>query len=446
MKETTAKLVTAVPGPMSQKLMERRNAAISCGISNSTGVFGCEADGALIKDVDGNVFIDFAAGIGVINIGHCNGEVVDTIIEQVKKYIHLSFNVCMYEPYVELAEKLCELVPGRTPKKAMLANSGAEAVENAVKIARKYTGKTAIISLDASFHGRTYMAMTLTTKNKPYKYGFAPFNSDTYKLPSPNCYRCALGKDPSSCSLACAAKLEELLTSELSPEMVAALIVEPLQGEGGFILPPAGYLEKLEQICHANNILFIVDEIQAGFARTGRMFASEHYSIEPDMITLSKSIAAGLPVSAVVGKAEIMDAPIPGSIGGTFSGNPVACAAGVKVIDIMQREDYPDKARCLGGYLMERLEAMKEKFACVGDVRGQGAMLAIEFVSDRATKTPDKAIVGKIIDECLKGGVIFISAGIFGNCIRFLPPLMMTQQQAKFGMDVLEKAIQKFSK
>lgn len=441
MKEITAKIVTQIPGPNSLKLFERRKKAVSNGVSYGSKVFAAEAKGALIKDVDGNVFIDFASGIGVVNIGHCDNDVTKAIHEQTDKYIHTSINVCQYEPYVALAEKLCALVIGETNKKAMFANSGAEAIENAVKIARKYTGKTAIISLESSFHGRTYMAMSITSKTKPYKYGFAPFNSDTYKLPSPNCYRCSLGKECTTCNLACARRLAEMLESELAPEMVAAVIVEPVQGEGGFIVPPSGYLEAIQEICNNNNILLVIDEIQAGFSRTGRMFSYQHSDIEPDIITMSKSIAGGLPLSAVVGKADIMDAPISGSIGGTYCGNPVACAAALAVIEKMEKEDFPSKALHIGAYLTARLNAMSQKYSIIGDIRGQGAMVAVEFVKDRETKGPYKEIVEKIINECLLHGVIFISAGIYGNCIRFLPPLVITDEQLAYGMDILEDAI-----
>lgn len=441
MTETMANIVTEIPGPKSQALLERRNKAVARAVSYSTTVFADEAKGALIKDVDGNVFVDFAAGIGVINAGHCDEEVVKAITEQANKFIHTSFNVAMYEPYVALAEKLIELTPGKFPKKALLLNSGAEAVENAIKIARKYTGKSLILSLESSFHGRTYMAMTLTSKVKPYKDGFAPFNSDTAKLPSPNCYRCTMGCTYPECGLACAERFSTLLKGEFSPDQVAAVIIEPVQGEGGFIIPPKGYLERMQEICHENNIVFIVDEIQAGFGRTGKLFASQHSDIEPDLMTISKSLAAGMPLSAVVGKAEIIDAPIVGALGGTFCGNPISCAAGLAVIEKMTKEDLPAKAKKLGDYILSCLNDMKEKYPVLGDVRGLGAMIAVEFVKDRETKEPNKEIINKILNSCLRRGVILLSAGIFSNCIRFLPPLVMTEEQVKYGMNVFEQAV-----
>ena len=440
--ESNAKIITAeLPGPKSKELLEKRKKYVPRGISYSTEIFVEEAKGALIKDVDGNVFVDFAAGIGVQNVGHCDDTVVEAIKEQSEKYIHPSFNVAMYEPYIALAERLVELTPGDYEKKAMFANSGAEAVENAIKIARKYTGKTGIVSLDFAFHGRTYMAMTLTSKVKPYKDGFAPYNSDTYKIPTPYCYRCPMGCSYPECGIACAERFRTMLKSDLSSEMIAALIVEPVQGEGGFIVPPKEYMQKLQEICNENDIVFIVDEIQAGFARTGKLFASENYDIEPDLITLSKAIAAGVPLSAVVGKSEILDAPIVGAIGGTYSGNPVACAAALKVIDKIEKDRLTERAVEVGTYIMERLKKMKEKYSAIGDVRGVGAMVAVELVKDRTSKEPDKELTSKIINLCYNKGVIFINAGIFGNVIRFLPPLVMTKEQLEYGIDTLEEAI-----
>ncbi|ADO84356.1 4-aminobutyrate--2-oxoglutarate transaminase [Ilyobacter polytropus] len=441
--EKNAKITTAIPGPKSKELLEKRLKYVARGVSYSTEVFVDEAKGALIKDIDGNVFVDFAAGIGVQNVGHCDEEIVETIKSQVEKNIHTSFNVAMYEPYINLAEKLVAATPGDYDKKALLINSGTEAVENAVKIARKYTGKPMILSLENAFHGRTYMSMTLTSKVKPYKYGFAPYNSDTHKIPSPYCYRCQFGKKHPGCNLECAQKLEDLLKGELSADMIAALVVEPVQGEGGFIVPPKGYLQRLQKICNDNNILFIVDEIQAGFARTGTLFASEQFDIEPDMMTMSKSLAAGMPLAAVVGKEEIMENPIVGSIGGTFSGNPVACAAAIKVLEKIEKEKLTERANAIGEKIKSRLSEMQKKYPVIGDIRGLGAMCAVEFITDPESKEPNKEIIGKITKESLQEGVIFISAGIYGNVLRFLPPLVMTDEQLEYGLDVLEKSLEK---
>lgn len=443
MEETMPKIVTEIPGPKSMELLKRRNAAVARGISCSTEIFAKEGKGALLKDVDGNVYVDFAAGIGVLNAGYCDDGVVNAIRKQSEAFIHTSFNVTMYEPYIALAERLANAVPGKEPKKVMFANSGAEAVENAVKIARKYTGKMGVVTLEGSFHGRTLLTMTMTSKVIPYKDGFAPFAPECYKIPCPNGYRNPLPDSGKDCADACADYFENLLHTTLSPKMIACVVIEPVQGEGGFIPLPARYLERMQEICRKNEIVFVVDEVQAGFGRTGKLFSCQHADVEPDLITMSKSIAAGLPLSAVVGKAEIMDAPIPGAIGGTFSGNPVACAAALAVLDKMERENLPEKAEQLGAYLMERLKAMQEKYPVIGDVRGQGAMIGMEFVRDRSTKEPSPELVSKVLSLCLKKGVIFINAGLYGNCIRFLPPLVMNHEQAAYGMDVLDEAIGK---
>ncbi|NTV78777.1 MAG: 4-aminobutyrate--2-oxoglutarate transaminase [Clostridiales bacterium] len=443
MVETSANIVTKIPGPKSLELLNKREKLIARGVSYSTQIFAEEAKGALIKDVDGNTFIDMAAGIGVINIGHCDEEVGNAVKEQIDKFVHTSFNVCMYESYVEVAQLLTELTPGDHDKKVMFANSGAEAVENAVKISRKYTGKPMVVSLECAFHGRTYMAMTLTSKVKPYKDGFAPYCSDTFKIPSPYYYRYEGNVSEEEFGEICANKFDTLLKGELSPDMIACLIVEPLQGEGGFIVPPKGYLKRLQEICNQNNIVFIVDEIQAGFCRTGKFFCCEYADVTPDLITTSKSLAAGFPLSAVVGRSEMMDAAGSGGLGGTFSGNPVSLAAAKVVIEKMLRDDFAGKATHIGEVMMPRLKAMQEKHSVIGDVRGLGAMIALELVKDKVTKEPDKDSVGKIIRYCLEKGVIILSAGIFSNCIRFLPPLVISDEQLVYVLDTLEDAFSK---
>lgn len=441
MKEALPKIVSdALPGPKSRELLEKRKQYVARGVSCSTEVFIEEAKGALMKDVDGNVFLDFAGAIGVQNVGHCDEAVVEAVGEQARKYIHPCFHIAMYEPYVALSEKLAEITPGSFPKKALLANSGAEAVENVVKISRRYTKKTGVISLETAFHGRTYMAMTLTSKVKPYKNGFGPFNGDTWKIPSGYCYRCPLGCKYPECGIACAEKFRTLLKGEMSAETIAVLIAEPVQGEGGFIVPPVEYLQALQSICRENGILFAIDEVQSGFCRTGKVFASEHYGVEPDIMSLSKSIAAGIPLSAVVGRAEIMDAPSPGEIGGTYGGSPVACAAALKVIDKIREDQLEQKAEFIGGIIKRRLLGLRDKYNIPADIRGLGAMIGIEFVKSQATKEPDPDIVKKITAYSYKKGVIFISAGIFSNVLRFLPPLVMSEEQVNFGMDVLEEA------
>lgn len=427
----------------SKVILEKRNKYVSHGVGNITPIIASEAKDAIIKDIDGNIYIDFAAGIGVQNVGHCDEAVIKAVQKQTEKLIHPCFHVTMYEPYINLAEKLTEITPGNFEKKVMFANSGAEAVENSIKIARKYTQKTGILSLETAFHGRTYMAMTLTSKVKPYKNGFGPFAPDTYKVPSAYCYRCPLGCKYPSCGIVCAEKLRTSLKGELSPDMIAALIAEPIQGEGGFIVPPKEYLQALQEICREMDILFIMDEVQSGFARTGNMFASDHFEIEPDLITLSKALAAGFPLSAVVGKTEIMDAPNPGEIGGTYGGSPIGCVAALKVIEKIEKQYLMEKANRIGDILKLRLKEMQEKYSIIGDVRGMGAMFGIEFVKDQTSKTPYPEIIKKITNYALGKGVIFISAGIFSNVIRFLPPLVITEEQLNYGMDVLDEAIQK---
>lgn len=435
-------LKTKVPGPRSQEIMELRQKYVPRGISYSTQIFVKEAKGAVITDVDGNEFIDFAGGIGVNNAGHCHEKVVQAAKDQIDHFIHTSFNVAQYEQYVRLAEKLDEVTPGNFPKKTMFANSGAEAVENAIKIARKYTNRTGIISLECAFHGRTLLAMTLTSKVRPYKYGFGPFASDVYKIPSAYCYRCYYGLSYPSCDLQCLKNLERFFVAECPSDQVAALIAEPVQGEGGFIVPPPEFLPGLKQICEKHGILFIADEIQTGFGRTGKLFASEHFGLEPDLMAIAKSLAAGFPLSAVTGRAEVMDAPAPGEIGGTYGGNPVACAAALQVIDIMKEEALPERANWIGSLLTGRLKEMQEKYPVIGDVRGLGAMIAIELVNDRKTKEPAKEITSRLTAECYKRGLIFLSAGIYSNVLRFLMPLVITESELNQAADILETSLQ----
>jgi 4-aminobutyrate aminotransferase/(S)-3-amino-2-methylpropionate transaminase len=431
-------LKTQVPGPESQKLMELRQKFIPRGISYSTQIFAKEAKGAVITDVDGNEFIDFAGGIGVVNVGHCHEKVVKAAKKQIEHFIHTSFNVVQYESYVRLAEKLNEITPGDFPKKTMFANSGAEAVENAIKIARKYTNRTGIIALECAFHGRTLLAMTLTSKVRPYKYGFGPLANDVYKIPSAYCYRCYYGLSYPSCEMQCLKTLERFFIAECSSDHIAALIAEPVQGEGGFIIPPPEYLPGLKQICEKHGILFIADEIQTGFGRTGKMFASEHFGLEPDLMAIAKSLAAGFPLSAVTGRAEIMDAPAPGEIGGTYGGNPVACASALEVIEIMKEEGLPERANWIGSVMIKRLKEMQEKYPVIGDVRGLGAMVAVELVTSQKSREPAKEITSRVAGECYKRGLVFLTAGIYSNVLRFLMPLVITEDELNQALDILE--------
>lgn len=434
-------LKTQVPGPKSKELLELRQKYVPRGISYSTQIFVENAKGAVITDIDGNQFIDFAGGIGVINVGHCHEKVVKAAKEQIDRFIHTSFNVAQYEPYVRLAEKLAEVTPGNFPKKTMFANSGAEAVENAIKIAKKHTNRTGVIALECAFHGRTLLTMSLTSKVKPYKYGFGPFASDIYKIPSAYCYRCYYGQSYPSCDMQCLKNLERFFIAECSSDKIAALIAEPVQGEGGFIVPPPEFLPGLKEICEKHGIVFIADEIQTGFGRTGKMFAVENFGVEPDLLAIAKSLGAGFPLSAVTGRAEIMDAPAPGEIGGTYGGNPVACAAALQVIDIMKDEKLPERANWVGSVFTGRLKEMQEKYPVIGDVRGLGAMIAIELVNDRKTKEPAKEITSRLTAECYKRGLIFLSAGIYSNVLRFLMPLVITEDELNQAADILEASL-----
>lgn len=441
-EEKNAKIITEIPGPKSKELIKKREQYVAKGVGCSSPIFVEEAKGALIKDIDGNVFVDFAGAIGVQNVGHRDEGVVEAVKAQLDKYIHPCFHVNMYEPYITLAEKLVEITPGSYEKKAMFANSGAEAVENAIKIARAYTKKTGVISLWGSFHGRTNMTMSITSKYKPYKDGFGPFAAQTYKTEGAYCYRCALGCKYPECGIACAEKLRSMLKTVNSRDEIACLIAEPIQGEGGFIVPPKEYFKVIQQICNENDIVFIIDEVQAGFGRTGKLFAHEHFRVEADIITMSKSIANGFPLSAVVGKAEIMDAACVGGIGGTYSGSPLGCVAALKVIEKIDKDNLCGRAFEIGKYITARFQHMREKYDVIGDIRGLGAMIGIEFVKDRSTKEPYAELVKKITQYCFKRGVIVLNAGLLSNVIRFLPPLVITQEQLKYGIDVIEEAIE----
>ena len=354
-----------LPGPKSQELLTRRQQAVPRGVSSTMNVFAAKADGAVIEDVDGNRFIDFAGGIGVMNVGHGRPEVIQAIREQAERFTHTCFSVMMYEPYVELAERVSKIVPGDFAKKAIFFNSGAEAIENAVKIARYATGRPAIIVFDNAYHGRTLMTMTMTAKVKPYKHRFGPYAPEVYRAPFPYPYR--MNMTPEEASRFCIQELERMFIGEVAPDQVAAVVIEPLQGEGGFIPAPAGFLRDLKALCEKHGILFIADEIQTGFCRTGKMFAVEHDGVVPDMITIAKSMGAGMPISGVVGRADIMDAPPPGTLGGTYSGNPVACAAAVAVLDIYEKEDLAARSRDIGAKLTQQFTRLQQRYDIIGD-------------------------------------------------------------------------------
>jgi len=437
----TIQLRTPIPGPKSQEWMKRREASVARGVSHATSIFAARAEGATLEDVDGNRFLDFAGGIGVVNVGHRAPGVVDAIRKQLDAFVHTCFSVAPYGKYVELAEKLNSLVPGEFPKKTILVNSGAEAIENAVKIARCYTHRPAIICFEDAFHGRTMLTMSLTSKTHPYKAGFEPFATDIYRIPYAYCYRCSYSLQYPSCGVFCAHHLEDTFKRVVAAEAVAAVVVEPVLGEGGFVAPPVDFFTVIQEICRRNKILFIADEVQTGFGRTGAMFASERYGITPDILISAKSIADGLPLAAVTGRAEIMDAPGLGGLGGTYGGNPLACAAALAVIETMERENLPARAEELGQRFEARAREWKKRWPLIGDVRGLGAMRALELVRPGANREPAKEETEKVLQHCLGHGLILVSAGSYGNVIRLLMPLVITDAQFDEGLDVLEGAL-----
>jgi 4-aminobutyrate aminotransferase/(S)-3-amino-2-methylpropionate transaminase len=422
-------------------LHERRNNVIAKGFGSATDKYVAHAKGAVITDVEGQEYIDFAGGIAVMNVGHSHPKVVQAIKDQAEKFTHTCFMVTPYESPVKLAEKLCDAVPGDAKKSVMFVNSGAEAVENAIKIARYYTQKKAIIAFESAFHGRTSMCMSLTSKIKPYKHGFGPFAPEVYRMPYANCYRCPFGKEHPSCDLACADHLQDFFTNYVGAEETAAIIIEPVQGEGGFIAPPKEYFQKLKALCEKNSILMIADEIQTGMGRTGYMFAMEYYGVEADITTVAKSLGAGMPISAVVGKKEIMDSVHPGGIGGTYSANPMCCEAALAVFDIFESEDLLTKSKILGEKLWFTLQAFQEKHAIIGDVRGIGPMIAIELVTDRKTKTPAPDQAKALVKFCLERNLLILACGTYGNVIRFLMPLVITEAQLAQGMEILDNGL-----
>ncbi len=437
----TIRICTEMPGPRSRALMQRRERAVSIAPFHSTPLFLSRADGVAVEDVDGNVLLDFAGGIGSVNTGHCAPEVVAAVKAQADRFLHTSFNVLAYEGYVEVCERLNLLTPGAFAKKTMLVTTGAEAVENAIKVARAFTKRKGIICFEDAFHGRTYMAMTLTSKTHPYKAGFDPFVPEVYRVPYAYCYRCSYGKQYPDCSAYCAHHLEDTFKRVVAAENVAAIIAEPVIGEGGFIAPPPEFFAELLAICRKYGILFIADEVQSGFGRTGKMFACEHYGIEPDVITTAKSLGGGMPLAAVTGRAEIMDAPGVGGLGGTFAGNPLSCAAALAVMDIFERTPLLAKAEHIGKVFQHRAQKWQSQFPMVGDVRGLGAMQAVELVKDRRTKEPAKDEANAIMERCYQKGLVTIGAGSYGNILRLLMPLTLSDEQLHEGLDVMEAAI-----
>src|SRR6266436_2224875 len=433
----TIQISTEIPGTKSRALMARREAAIPRGPSNATPVFAARAEGATIEDVDGNRYLDFAGGIGCLNIGHRAPRVLSAIREQLEKHLHLCFAVTPYESYVAVAEKLNALAPGNFPKKTILLNSGAEAIENSVKIARAYTKRPAVICFEDAFHGRTLLTMSLTSKTHPYKAGFEPFASDIYRIPFAYPYRAEKGATAESF----AHHLEDAFKRVVAPESVAAVIAEPVLGEGGFVIPPRDYFKLLQNICRQHGILFIADEVQSGFARTGKWFASQHFGIEPDLIAMAKSLGGGMPIAAVTGRAEIMDAPGPGALGGTYCGHPLSCAAALAAIETIEKDGLLARSTTIGEHFEKRACGWKEKWSLVGDVRGLGGMSAIELVRNAETREPADSETKEVAKYCYEHGVVMITAGTFNNVIRILVPLVVTDDQLNEGLDVIEAAL-----
>ncbi|HLG63873.1 MAG TPA: 4-aminobutyrate--2-oxoglutarate transaminase [Ktedonosporobacter sp.] len=436
---TNSKAHLNIPGAKSQELLARRQEFVARGVASTMSVFAAKANGAIIEDVDGNRFIDFAGGIGSMNMGHSRPQVVKAITEQAEKFTHTCFSVMMYEPYIALAERIVNITPGKFAKKAIFFNSGAEAVENAVKIARYATGRPAIITFDNAYHGRTLMTMTMTAKVKPYKYRFGPYAPEVYRAPFPYPYRMQM--TPAAASQFCIQELERMFTGEVAPDQVAAVVIEPVQGEGGFMIAPPGFLRDLKALCEKHGILFIADEIQTGFCRTGKMFAVEHDGVEPDMMLIAKSMGAGMPISGVVGRAEIMDAPPPGTLGGTYSGNPVACAAALAVLDIYAQEDLAARSQTIGKIVMERFSQLQQRYPTIGEVRGLGGMVAMEFVKDRATREPDAHTASEVIAVAHRLGLVLIKAGMYDNIVRVLVPLNITDEQLQEALDIIDAAL-----
>ena len=429
------------PGPESRKLQQERDRYIPKGMASTVPVFARSGQGATLTDVDGNAYIDFATGISVMNLGHSHPRVLEAIVHQAQLLVHSGAPVMMPEAYVRLARRLCEITPGQFPKKALLLNSGAEAVENAVKVVRQATGRPAIISFHNAFHGRTLLAMTLTGKTMPYRQNFGPFAPEIYQVPYPYEYRRPAGMAAESLGGACVEAVRQLFRTTVSADRVAGILVEPVQGEGGFVVPPPDFLPGLRALCTEFTIPLIVDEVQTGFGRTGRMFAVEHLGVEPDLMVLAKSLGGGLPLAAVVGRSELMDAAAPGGLGGTYGGNPVACAAALAVIDVLVEDKLPERGARIGSRALERMRGWMERFACIGDVRGLGAMVAMELVVDGVTREPAPKLTTQVLQECQRRGLVILKAGLYDNVIRLLFPLTTTEKELERGLRILEESL-----
>jgi 4-aminobutyrate aminotransferase/(S)-3-amino-2-methylpropionate transaminase len=430
----TIELRTAIPGPRSKAILERKDRVIADPLSIYLPVIVAEGRGATLTDVDGNTFIDFTGGVGCLNVGHSHPKVVEAAQEQLTHFAHTDFTIVPYEVYVTLAERLIAVSPFTGPAKAAFFNAGTEAVENAIKFARSYTKRPAVIVFEGAFHGRTLLSMTMTSKTHPYKAGLGPFAPEVYRVPFAQDYR---GPDTRTALAA----LERALVTQVAAEQVAAIVIEPVQGEGGFVVAPRDFMAGIRRICDQHGIVMVVDEVQTGYGRTGKMFAIEHYGIEPDLMTVAKSIAGGLPLSAVLGKAEIMDSPPDSAIGGTYVGNPVAQAAALAVLDVFEEENLVERAQQIGERIRERMVSWQERIEQIGDVRGLGAMLAVEFVRDRDSKEPNPELATAVVEAAAERGLLLLKSGIYSNCIRVLCPLVLTDAELDEALEVWEDAL-----
>jgi len=427
-------LRTGIPGPRSKEILERKERVVAGPLSIFLPVVIEHGTGATLTDVDGNTFIDFTGGVGCLNVGHAHPRVTEAVQEQAAKFLHTDFTIVPYEVYIRLAERLVASAPISGPAKAAFFNAGTEAIENAVKFARSYTKRPAVIAFEGGFHGRTLLSLTLTSKTHPYKAGFGPFAPEVYRLPFAQDYR-----GPSAGEALAA--LERALVTTVAAENVAAIVIEPVQGEGGFVVAPEEFLAGVRRICDDNGIVLVVDEVQTGFGRTGKMWGIEHYDVEPDLMTVAKSIAGGLPLSGVIGRAEIMDAPGDSAIGGTYVGNPIAQAAALAVLDILEEEGLVERAGQIGEVIRDRMQAWQQRWDAVGDVRGLGAMLAIELVHDRGTKDPAPELASAVVEAAAERGLLLLKSGIYSNCIRVLVPLVISEAELDEALGVWEEAL-----
>jgi 4-aminobutyrate aminotransferase/(S)-3-amino-2-methylpropionate transaminase len=430
----TIALRTEVPGPRSLEILERERQAVAGALIVHAPIVAESARGATIIDVDGNTLLDFVGGVGVLNVGHNHPRVVEAIVQQTERFLHTDYTVLPYELYVEVAERLAAIAPISGPVRAAFFNAGTEAVENAVKLARLATGRPAVIVFEGAFHGRTLLSLTMTSRVDPYKKGLGPFAPEVYRAPFPNAYR---GPDADIAL----ASLERMLTTQVAPESVAAIVFEPEQGEGGFLPAPASFVRGLRELCDRHGMVLVADEVQTGFGRTGRMFGMEHFEVEPDLLVVAKSLAGGLPLSGVVGHAEIVNAAHAGAIGGTFIGNPVALAAALAVLDVYEEEELVARSVTIGAAIHARMLGWQRQWPQIGDVRGLGSMLAIELVSDPDAKTPAPELTGAVVDEALRRGLLLLKAGVYGNCIRVLCPLTISDAELAEGLGVWEDAL-----